>query len=388
VALYGTAETSTLISNDKKKQKAEKNKNEQIFAPPTSGWKVFDGAAPAPKVRETLSSKRTSSMASMAAAAAASLRTPRAGESNNNGNNDDVLQPLQTRPKSIHLKISTAQNEKKTNNTINTITDVPDNELFVPLLFKLMCRAVFELGGHEQEGIFRKAGLKSHAELIRSEIAKGDYTILLNVSTVDALSHHKRGSSSTVSSSSGWSTQGGNSVASMNDTSWNQNGTNQHDRNLSTSSTLSSTSTSSTAHHRNRRHPKVHLRDADVAADVLKQWLRAMPEPLISFDLYACAIEAGNTKSLGKTMEVLKSLDTERCQTIMYLLNFLCNIAKTESITKMGSQQLAIVIMPNIIKSPNLNENPALAIMNANPEKEFVMMLIEHFDEIEKKVGR
>jgi hypothetical protein len=44
-------------------------------------------------------------------------------------------------------------------------------------------------------------------------------------------------------------------------------------------------------------------------------------------------------------------------------------------------------LQPNIIKSPNLDENPALAIMNANPEKEFVTILIDKYDEIEKSCG-
>jgi hypothetical protein len=35
-----------------------------------------------------------------------------------------------------------------------------------------------------------------------------------------------------------------------------------------------------------------------------------------------------------------------------------------------------------------LDENPAIAIMNANPEKEFVTILIDQYDAIETRIGR
>lgn len=113
-----------------------------------------------------------------------------------------------------------------------------------------------------------------------------------------------------------------------------------------------------------------------------------MPEPLIAYNTYNAAIEAGSAKSLEQTLAVLRQLNTEHCQTLMYLLHFLRELAREESVTKMGPVQLAIVFMPNIIKSPRLDENPAIAIMNANPEKEFVTILIQQFDEIEQKIGR
>ena len=50
---------------------------------------------------------------------------------------------------------------------------------------------------------------------------------------------------------------------------------------------------------------------------------------------------------------------------------------QVESTTKMGAAQIAIVIMPNIIKSEHLNTNPAMAIMNANAEKDFVNFLLD-----------
>ena len=42
----------------------------------------------------------------------------------------------------------------------------------------------------------------------------------------------------------------------------------------------------------------------------------------------------------------------------------------------MGTANLAIVIMPNIVKSNN-DANPAMQLMNVNGEKDFVTMLFE-----------
>ena len=72
----------------------------------------------------------------------------------------------------------------------------------------------------------------------------------------------------------------------------------------------------------------------------------------------------------------------------MYLLQFLYNVSLMEKKTKMGCMQLAIVFVPNVIKSPDLDINPSLAIINMNPEKDFLTMLITNYKEIAKKVGR
>ena len=211
----------------------------------------------------------------------------------------------------------------------NAEEQVPDNELFVPDILKLLCKVVEKLGGFDSVGIFRKAGSKTTAELIRKIISKGDYSILLNVlNDSDAWvgggsgsgGGHARSNTTTSTVSSRFS-----STASLNS-------------NASRKSNVSSASGKS-------RHAKVRLRDADLAADILKQWLRAMPEPLIAYNTYNEAIEAGSQESLEHVLQVIQRLNTERRQTLMYLLKFLRDLAKEEPTTKMGASQLAIVFM-------------------------------------------
>ena len=104
-------------------------------------------------------------------------------------------------------------------------------------------------------------------------------------------------------------------------------------------------------------------------------------EPLIEYKLYSRAIDAGNRKSANEAATVVWDLCAEHRQTLLYLLKFFREHG-TESTTKMGASQIAIVIMPNIIKSEHLGSNPAMAIMNANAEKDFVKVLLEDFETI------
>ena len=289
-----------------------------------SGWRVFDGKAPAPSLKETSHSSTGASVASLAAATA-KARTGKLKAARQASRR--ALTPQKFLPKDNGM------------GTLKFRIDAEsDDTMFVPLLAKLLCQAVLDLGGFEQEGIFRKAGSRKDAEAIRDLIHKGDYTIL----HIDANSHRRDSTGSTIS-------------------------------------TLSSASGSS---HSGVSRSKTQLKDAHVAADILKQWLREMPEPLIEYRLYNRAIDAGNRKSAREAATVVWDLCAEHRQTLLYLLKFFRELMKTESKTKMGAAQIAIVIMPNIIKSEQLGSNPAMAIMNANAEKDFVKVMLENFEEI------
>ncbi len=116
--------------------------------------------------------------------------------------------------------------------------------------------------------------------------------------------------------------------------------------------------------------------DALVAADLLKQWLRAMDEPLIEYKAYNFAVDCGNKRDKKLLKDVLLKLSIENRCVLLYLACFFNQLSQNNEVTKMGAANLAIVIMPNIVKSNN-DANPAMQLMNVNGEKDFVTMLFE-----------
>ena len=290
---------------------------------------MFEGNPPAPTLKETLDSKAGVTVASLAAAAAEVKASKKI-----------AAKHVSNQARLVGMKWQPSEQK-------SSIASYSEDTQFVPLLPKLLCQAVRRLGGFEQEGIFRKAGSRKDAESIRKLIHKGDYSVLRVKS-----GNHQRGSAG-----------GGSSTAGS----------------ASTASSMSSTSSFGGV---GSGHSKIRLTDANVAADVLKQWLRAMPEPLIEYKLYRKAVDAGNRKSVSDAVAVVWGLSDEHRQTLLYLLRFFWELMQVESTTKMGAAQIAIVIMPNIIKSEQLSSNPAMAIMNANAEKDFVKIMLENFEKI------
>lgn len=116
--------------------------------------------------------------------------------------------------------------------------------------------------------------------------------------------------------------------------------------------------------------------DALVAADLLKQWLRAMEEPLVEYKVYNHAVDCGNRRKKEMLKDVLLKLSIANRCVLLYLACFFNQLSQNFKVTKMGTANLAIVIMPNIVKSNN-DANPAMQLMNVNGEKDFVTMLFE-----------
>eukprot|EP00944_MAST-04C_sp_MAST-4C-sp1_P014434 g14434.t1 len=116
--------------------------------------------------------------------------------------------------------------------------------------------------------------------------------------------------------------------------------------------------------------------NALVAADLLKQWLRAMDEPLVQYNVYNQAVDCGNSRNKDLLKGVLENLSKENRCLLIYLACFFNQLSQNKSVTMMGTANLAIVIMPNIVKSKN-DANPAMQLMNVNGEKDFVTMLFE-----------
>ena len=146
---------------------------------------------------------------------------------------------------------------------------------------------------------------------------------------------------------------------------------------------------------KNRDKTRGLLHSPIEAADLLKQWLRNMPDPLLPYNIYNKGVDIGRTQgpeAVRAAVAVLTSaltgasgtaaapsadatLDRPSFRTLRYLLHFCWELSAHESVTKMGVSNLALVMAPNIMKDES--GDPLIFARNADAERGFVALLID-----------
>nr|XP_004610754.1 unnamed protein product [Sorex araneus] len=96
--------------------------------------------------------------------------------------------------------------------------------------------------------------------------------------------------------------------------------------------------------------------DPHAVAGALKSYLRELPEPLMTFDLYDDWMRAASLKEAGPRLEALKDvcsrLPPENLRNLRYLLKFLARLAEEQEVNKMTPSNIAIVLGPNLLWPP------------------------------------
>lgn len=96
--------------------------------------------------------------------------------------------------------------------------------------------------------------------------------------------------------------------------------------------------------------------DPHAVAGALKSYLRELPEPLMTFDLYDDWMRAASLKEPGPRLEALKEvcsrLPPENLNNLRYLLKFLARLAEEQEANKMTPSNIAIVLGPNLLWPP------------------------------------
>ncbi|CAG0916048.1 unnamed protein product [Notodromas monacha] len=113
------------------------------------------------------------------------------------------------------------------------------------------------------------------------------------------------------------------------------------------------------------------LNDPHVFASALKSYLRELPEPLMTYNLYRDWLKVLDVKEEAEKVAQIKKL-VERLpeshrMNLRYLMKFLAHLCQGQEVNKMSSQNVAIVMAPNLMWSPsdgtsntmtmNMNEN-------------------------------
>ncbi|XP_011300723.1 rho GTPase-activating protein 44-like isoform X2 [Fopius arisanus] len=129
----------------------------------------------------------------------------------------------------------------------------------------------------------------------------------------------------------------------------------------------------------------LEYKDPHVIAGALKSYLRELPEPLLTYKLYAEWMAAAKiTQSdirLRALWEVLHKLPPANLENLRFLIKFLAVLTKNSDVNKMSPQNIAIVIAPNLIWSPQEDVNTMVMNMStANNSSLIVDQLITYAD--------
>uniref|UniRef100_A0A6Q2ZAI4 SH3-domain binding protein 1 n=1 Tax=Esox lucius TaxID=8010 RepID=A0A6Q2ZAI4_ESOLU len=93
--------------------------------------------------------------------------------------------------------------------------------------------------------------------------------------------------------------------------------------------------------------------DPHAVAGALKSYLRELPEPLMTFDLYNDWFKAAGEKELEDKLTqfkaVLKKLPSENYNNLRYLVQFLSCLSEQQAVNRMSPSNIAIVLGPNLL---------------------------------------
>ncbi|GMK54712.1 hypothetical protein CspeluHIS016_0112980 [Cutaneotrichosporon spelunceum] len=120
------------------------------------------------------------------------------------------------------------------------------------------------------------------------------------------------------------------------------------------------------------------ISDPHVVASLFKLWLRELEDPLIPTVMYDMALDV--SKSVDHTILFLKKLPNHNRRVLLFVISFIQIFLDPEvvAVTKMTPRNLALVLAPNILRTPD--ESLSAAFANSGYECQFVLNLLLHLD--------
>ncbi|XP_064629851.1 rho GTPase-activating protein 8-like isoform X5 [Lineus longissimus] len=124
------------------------------------------------------------------------------------------------------------------------------------------------------------------------------------------------------------------------------------------------------------------LVDVHIPAVILKTFLRELPEPLLTFDLYDAILRIPSYPDQDKrVMEtrrlIIDELPDDNYDVLKYVISFLTLVKDHADMNKMSSQNLAIVFGPNLIWPRSQVSLTTMTHINA-----FTELLISNYEDI------
>ncbi len=128
--------------------------------------------------------------------------------------------------------------------------------------------------------------------------------------------------------------------------------------------------------------------DIHIICSLLKLYLRQLPIPLITFDVYNKLIESFNLSNpKSNLIESIKLCITElppaHYLTLKFLMEHLVKVSHFSAKNQMNYENLAIVFGPTLMRS--INPDPVLALKNTHKEQKITELLISNYASIFEK---
>lgn len=122
--------------------------------------------------------------------------------------------------------------------------------------------------------------------------------------------------------------------------------------------------------------------DVHIVAGSLKQYLRELPEPLMTFSLYNEWIQAHGIQDNGARLQqywsIVEKMPPLYKANLRYLVKFLGKLSENSEVNKMSASNIAIVIAPNIIWSAE--DEGGVNVQHTGVQSSIVEALIQHHD--------
>ncbi|EPY83995.1 Rho-GTPase-activating protein isoform 1-like protein [Camelus ferus] len=126
-----------------------------------------------------------------------------------------------------------------------------------------------------------------------------------------------------------------------------------------------------------------HYNELHLPAVILKTFLRELPEPLLTFDLYPHVVGflseyIDESQRVEATLQVFQTLPEENYLVLRFLTAFLVQISALCDQNKMTNTNLAVVFGPNLLWA----KDAAITLKAINPINTFTKFLLDHQGEL------
>ncbi|XP_028843864.1 SH3 domain-binding protein 1 isoform X2 [Denticeps clupeoides] len=128
--------------------------------------------------------------------------------------------------------------------------------------------------------------------------------------------------------------------------------------------------------------------DPHAIAGALKSYLRELPEPLMTFELYNDWFKAAEEREVQDKLEklraVLRQLPPENYKNLRYLIQFLACLAEHQAVNRMTPSNVAIVLGPNLLWPRMEGERSLLDMASASSVQ--VVTIVEPLIQYSKRL--